>query len=71
MNALRKYLVNERLNQVAFSYLKHLSSYAAGRDLTWNEVEFLRNATVEWADKDFALQDMTRFVIQSPIFLEK
>ena len=71
VNALRKYLVNERLNQVAFSYLKHLSCYAAGRDLTWNEVEFLRKAIVEWADKDFALQDMTRFVIQSPIFLEK
>lgn len=71
LNALREYLIHDRLPQVAFSYLKHVASYAAGRDLSYNEIEFLRTTAVEWPDRDYLMQDMIRFVLRSPIFLEK
>ena len=42
MRALKSHLVNDRLDQVAFSFLKHLACYATGRSLSYNELEFLR-----------------------------
>ncbi len=42
MNDLRRYLAEDRIDQVAFSMLKHLAIYATGRSLTYNELEYLR-----------------------------
>ena len=61
-NALKAYLANDRIDQVAFSVLKHLATYATGRSLTWNEIELLREKgpriEVRWlsnAGHDFGL----------------
>jgi hypothetical protein len=68
---LRSYLIDKRLDQVAFSFLKHLTTYAVGRDLTYNELDYLRTRSKELEANEYRLQDMIRFVILSPMFLEK
>ena len=69
--ALRAYLRDDRMDQVAFSFLKHLATYSIGRSLTYNEIEFLRQEGLELRRRGYRLQEMVRFVIQSPLFLEK
>lgn len=69
--ALQKYLVDERMDSVAFSVLKHLATYGTGRTLGYNELVFLRKKAVEFEAKDYRMQDLLRFVIHSDIFLKK
>jgi mono/diheme cytochrome c family protein len=68
---LRKYLAEDRLDQVAFSVLKHLSIYASGRSLAYNETAQLKRDAVKLKASGYRMQDMVRFVVQSPVFLEK
>lgn len=70
-NALKAYLAEERIDQVALSFLKHFATYATGRPLTYNEIEFLKRSRVQWKADGYRLQDLMRFVIRSDIFLEK
>lgn len=71
LNALKAYLAGDRIDQVAFSFLKHLTSYAIGRSLTYNEIEFLKEHGVGLRENDYRMQDMVRFVVNSDMFLEK
>jgi len=68
---LKQYLAEDRLDQVAFGMLKHLSIYAGGRSLTWKEIELLRQQGVALRDGGYRLRDLIHFVIHSSIFLEK
>lgn len=68
---LQRYLANDRIDQVAFSVAKHLAIYACGRNLTYNEVEFLRRDVVTLKADGYRLHDMIRWLVHSPIFLEK
>ncbi|MBT4865515.1 MAG: DUF1588 domain-containing protein, partial [Planctomycetaceae bacterium] len=70
-NGLKTYLADDRMDQVAFSFLKHLASYATGRTLTYNEIEFLKEKGLELRPEGYRMQDMVQFVIKSPLFLEK
>jgi hypothetical protein len=70
-NGLKAYLADNRIDQVAFSFLKHLATYATGRSLTYNEIEFLRKRGLELKPTGYRLQDLVRFVVHSPMFLEK
>lgn len=71
-NALKSYLANDRIDQVAFSFLQHLASYSIGRSLTFNEIEYLkREAPKTLGPEGYRMKDCVRFVIESPIFLEK
>jgi hypothetical protein len=69
--ALRKYLVDDRMDQVAFSVLKHLAIYATGRNLTYGELEFLRKDAVRLKADGYRMQDMIRYIVNSKMFLEK
>lgn len=71
LNGLRTYLAEDRIDQVAFSVLKHMATYATGRSLTYNEIEFLRESAVELKPTGYPAQDLIRFVVKSPLFLEK
>jgi len=72
VDGLKHYLVEDRLDQVAFSILKHLATYAAGRSLTYNEQYELRtNAVRELKANDYRMKDMVRYIARSRIFLEK
>lgn len=68
---LRKYLADDRIDQVAFSVLKHLAVYATGRNLTYAELEFLRKDGLRLKADGYRLRDMLRYVVTSKMFLEK
>ena len=71
-NALKKYLSTNRIDQVAFSFLKHLASYAIGRSLTFNELEHLKNEGKKvLGARGYRMKDCIQFVIESPMFMEK
>jgi len=69
--ALRKYLADDRIDQVAFSVLKHLAVYATGRNLTYSELAFLRKDAVRLKADGYRMQDMIRYIATSKLFLEK
>jgi hypothetical protein len=68
---LRKYLTEDRMDQVAFSILKHLEIYAAGRSLTYNELNFLKQDELKLKAGGYRMQDLIRYVVNSRVFLEK
>ena len=71
LNGLKSYLANDRIDQVAFSFLKHAATYATGRTLTYNELAYLREQCVQTKATDYHMQELLRFVIKSDLFLKK
>ncbi|MCH2129629.1 MAG: DUF1592 domain-containing protein [Pirellulaceae bacterium] len=71
LNELKAYLAKERLDQVTFSFLKHLTTYAIGRTLSYNEIEGLKKKMLKLRDSEYRMQDLVRLVVQSDMFLEK
>ncbi len=70
-NELKRYLANDRIDQVAFSFLKHLATYASGRSLTYSERNQLKQDGLKLKADGYRMKDMIRYVINSPMFLEK
>ena len=68
---LKAYLAGDRIDQVAFSFMKHLASYGNGRSLSYNELVFLEEKGVELRRDGYRMQDMIRFIIKSDMFLKK
>jgi mono/diheme cytochrome c family protein len=68
---LKRYLAEDRIDQVAFSVLKHLAVYANGRGLTYNEVNDLKQEGRKLKANGYRMQDMIRFLAGSKYFLEK
>jgi hypothetical protein len=70
-NDLKRYLAQDRIDQVAFSFLKHLSIYATGRTLTYNERSQLKQDALKLKADGYRMKNMVRYVVNSPMFLEK
>ena len=70
-NDLKRYLANDRIDQVAFSFLKHLASYASGRSLTYSERSQLKQDGLKLKADGYRMKNMIRYVVNSPMFLEK
>ncbi len=70
-NDLKRYLAEDRIDQVAFSFLKHLTTYATGRTLTYNELAYLKQDGLKLKPTGYRMQDMVRYVVNSKMFLEK
>jgi len=70
-NDLKRYLSEDRIDQVAFSVLKHLATYANGRSLTYNELNYLKQDGLKLKASGYRLKDMVRFVVNSKLFVEK
>lgn len=68
---LKRYLAEDRIDQVAFGMLKHLATYATGRSLTYGELAYLKSDGVKLKANGYRMVDMIRFVINSRLFLEK
>jgi mono/diheme cytochrome c family protein len=68
---LKRHLAEDRIDQVAFSVLKHLATYATGRTLTYNEVNSLKQDGLKLKPGGYRMKDMVRFVVNSNLFLEK
>ncbi|MEZ6059549.1 MAG: DUF1588 domain-containing protein [Planctomycetaceae bacterium] len=71
VNALKSYLAADRMDQVAFSFAKHLSCYAIGRSLRYHEIERLKEDVLRLKTDGYRTQDLLRFVIHSDLFLKK
>ncbi|MBI4902481.1 MAG: DUF1592 domain-containing protein, partial [Acidobacteria bacterium] len=71
MADLQRYLAGDRIDQVAFSVLKHLAIYATGRSLTYNEINSLKQDAVTLRAGGYRMKDMVRYVVNSRMFLEK
>lgn len=70
-NELKRYLANDRIDQVAFSFLKHLATYASGRSLTYSERNQLKQDGLKLKADGYRMKTMIRYVVNSPMFLEK
>jgi len=70
-NDLKRYLSEDRIDQVAFSVLKHLTIYATGRTLTYNELDYLKRDALRLKPDGYRMKDMVRYVVNSKPFLEK
>lgn len=70
-NDLKRHLANDRIDQVAFSFLKHLATYASGRSLTYSERNQLKQDGLKLKAGDYRMKDLIRYVVNSPMFLEK
>jgi hypothetical protein len=70
-NDLKRYFAEDRIDQVAFSFLKHLETYATGRTLTYGEVMSLKQDALKLKPDGYRMQDMVRYVVGSKMFLEK
>ncbi len=68
---LRRHLAEVRLEQVAFSLLKHLETYGNDRTLSYAELATLRREAVRLRSEGYRLRDLLRYVVHSPMFLEK
>ncbi|AMV21005.1 DUF1592 domain-containing protein [Planctomyces sp. SH-PL14] len=68
---LRTHLAHARLDQVAFSLLKHLQTYANGRTLSYAELATLKQDAVRLRREGYRMRDLLRYVVHSPMFLEK
>ena len=71
LNDLRNHLVKNRMDSVAYSLARHLSIYAIGRSLTYNEDRVLKQQCLELAAKDYRMLDIIQFVVTSDLFLKK
>lgn len=71
LQELKRYLANDRIDRIAFSFLKHLACYANGRSLTYNEVVFLENESIKFKADEYPIQDLIRFIVKSDLFLKK
>ncbi|MEO8658972.1 MAG: DUF1592 domain-containing protein [Bryobacteraceae bacterium] len=70
-NDLKRYLAEDRIDQVAFSFLKNLTTYSTGRTLTYNELAYLKQDGLKLKATGYRMQDMIRYVVNSKMFLEK
>ncbi|HEU0119548.1 MAG TPA: DUF1592 domain-containing protein [Bryobacteraceae bacterium] len=68
---LKRYLGQDRVDQVAFSVLKHMTTYATGRSLTYYELNYLKQDAKKLRANGYRMKDMIRYVVNSKPFLEK
>jgi hypothetical protein len=71
LKSLKTYLARDRIDQVAFSFVKHVACYATGRSLTYNELVFLQKECIKLRSCDYRMQELIRFVVTSDLFLKK
>jgi mono/diheme cytochrome c family protein len=71
INDLKRYLGQDRIDQVAFSVLKHLAVYANGRNLAYSELAELKRDALKLKPGGYRMQDLVRYVAGSRMFLEK
>ena len=70
-NDLKRYLSEDRIDQVAYSVLKHLATYASGRGLTYYEQNQLKAEALKLKPSGYRMKDMVQFIATNKTFLEK
>jgi len=68
---LKEYLSGEMLDQVAFSFAKHLAIYANGRTLSYRENLDLKEELGRLRSEKAGVKDIIHMVVRSESFLKK
>jgi len=68
---LKRYLAQDRIDQVAFSVMKHMATYATGRTLAYNEIHTLKQDGAKLRATGYRMRDMIHYIVNSSMFLEK
>ncbi|WP_397568650.1 DUF1592 domain-containing protein [Schlesneria sp. T3-172] len=71
LNGLKDYFATDRIDQIAFGFMRHLACYAVGRSLTYNETESIREHGKKLRSNDYRMHDMIRLIVKSDLFLKK
>ena len=71
LNDLRTHLVKDRMDSIAYSVARHLSIYAIGRKLTYNEDRILKQQCLELKSQDYRMLEIIQHVVASDLFLKK
>jgi hypothetical protein len=70
-DAFQEHVATTLLHQVAFSIAKHLTAYAIGRSLTYNETHRMRDEIQKRDAQELRLRDLLHAVVESDLFLKK
>lgn len=68
---LRKYLADDRADQVAYAFMKHLATYALGRSLSYFEQDELKKQCLAMKPGGYKTRDMIHWLVKSDLFLKK
>lgn len=68
---LKRYLAEDRLDQVAFSFLKHFVVYVNGRPLSYSDHYRLKAMCRDLRGSNYAIRDLMRTVLNSDLCLTK
>lgn len=68
---LKRYLAEDRLEQVAFSFLKHFVVYVNGRPLSYSDHYRLKTMCSNLRGSNYALRDLMKAALKSDLCLTK
>lgn len=68
---LKEYLSNDMIDQVAFSFAKHIAIYANGRTLSYRENLDLKEELGVLRSEKYGIKDIIHLVIRSESFMKK
>ncbi len=68
---LKRYLAEDRLDQVAFSFLKHFVVYVNGRPLSYSDHYRIKAMCTNLRGSNYAIQDLMRAALHSDLCLTK
>ncbi len=71
INDLKRYLTNDRIDQIAFSFLRNLETYGTGRTLTYSENDTMKREQLKMKADGYRMKDLIHYVVNSRPFLEK
>jgi len=68
---LKEYLLAEKMDQVAFGFMQHLSTYALGRELTFRELGDLKKIAHQQKSNHYRIKDIVKSIANSQMFQTK
>jgi len=71
VESLKRHLAADRLDQITFSFIKHLATWGNGRSLAWTEGEQLQSYAQKLTPEQRTCRKLLHDLIDSPLFLTK
>ena len=71
VDSLKQHLATSRLDQITFSFIKHLATWGNGRTLAWTELEQLQSYSQKLTAEQRTCRRLLHDLIDSPLFLTK
>jgi len=71
LKELQEYLTTDKMDQVAYGFMQHLSTYALGRGLTFKELDDLKTKGITLKSSGYKVKDIIKFIVNSEMFCEK